>query len=85
MNKSVNGTLIVNLNPPFIGFSNEDSSEFKNLSKSELTRFLIDIADGEPGMTLPKEFQARISGDFSLQRLEEYGLLVNFNSLKRKN
>lgn len=75
MQDCVNGMLIVNLDPPFVGFSTEGSSEFVTLSRGELTRFLIDIAQREPGTKLPQEFQARIYGNFPLHQLTDYGLL----------
>jgi hypothetical protein len=73
----IEGTLLVNLNPPYIGFASEDVSEIKHTSTDELTKFLIDLAQAEPGTCLPREFQARISGRFSIARLSQYGLLLD--------
>lgn len=72
----INGILVINLDPPYAGFSGEDGHSRKNCTVDELTALLADLGGLVPGQSWPpREFVLRVSGRFSRDALHRFGLV----------
>ncbi len=71
----ITGMLLVNLDPPYVGFVAGDKSKWRHLSREELNRFLVEIEAAEPGHRLPQDYQVRLPGSYSVAKLTKFGLL----------
>jgi hypothetical protein len=75
----VHGVLTVNLDPPYYAFDQQEPSDayvgFLSCSLDELQALLLDLGALAPGQPWPpKDYIARIKGDFSLEELSRWGL-----------
>lgn len=70
------GVLIVNLNPPYIGFKPVDSpSIVRNCTTAEIKELLVDLKIMESDSPWPlKEFILRLPGEYSRSMLTKYDL-----------
>ncbi len=72
---NIEGVLLINLDPPYLGFATDKGTLWKHSSKDELLQFLVAVDAAEAGIRLPRECQVRLPGRYSKDKLREYGLL----------
>ncbi len=70
------GTLVLNLEPPYMGFeANKSSRQFRNCTTEEIRRLLVDLKVLAPYDYLPNtECMVNIKGTFPAEILSSYGL-----------
>jgi hypothetical protein len=72
----IEGKLVVNLNPPYMGFTSEKHGEqWKNCTVNEVRSLLVELEAIIPQVQWPpRDYTVRISGQFPQQKLEKFGL-----------
>jgi len=72
----IDGLLMINLDPPYVGFIANSSECWKNLTVEELRALLTDLGVLAPGESWPpREYMVRARGQFSSGALARFGLV----------
>jgi hypothetical protein len=72
----IDGTLMINLNPPCAGFSSESGKFWKNCTVDELRALLIELGGLAPEQAWPPgEYVLRMPGRFLRDTLTKFGLI----------
>jgi len=72
----IDGTLMINLNPPWAGFSSESDKISKNFTVDELRALLIELGGLLPEQVWPPgEYMLNMPGRFSRDTLTKFGLI----------
>ena len=78
----IDGILVINLDPPYAGFSSESGQFWKDCTVDELNALLIEIKGFMPGTSWPpREYVLRLPGHFSKDALAKFGL-INLATLR---
>ncbi|HEY9772645.1 MAG TPA: hypothetical protein V6C81_02425 [Planktothrix sp.] len=72
----IKGTLVVNLNPPYIGFtSQQDGEQWKHCTVNDVKSLLVELDAIFPQVQWPpRDCMIRVQGDFPSQKLAKFGL-----------
>jgi len=71
----IKGVLMINMNPPYAGFSTAEKSSWRHCSKDELLELLVAMNAVDSDHQLPLECQFRLTGEFPVAQLVQFGLL----------
>lgn len=74
--RMIDGILVINLDPPYAGFSSKYSRCIRHCTVDELCVFLNDLGHLAPGQSWPpREYILRLPGSFSKDALAKFGLI----------
>ncbi len=72
----IHGTLVINLDPPYAGFSSDQGQLCKNFTVEELRALISELGILAPGQVwAPRDYMVRLPGKFSSDALAKFGLI----------